>query len=181
MIGESLYAVIGAKDYILNDNLPMLVFILRIGIRNLILFFHNVLFALIIITVISGGAFSLCQVIVIPCAALGIVLMITPYALIISLLGARFRDLGFLMPYCLQTLFYITPVVWKIKQLPHQYAWIVKFNVLATALELLRNLFFNNPVSLIDLCNVCLVAIVGWGLAIFIYNVNRNKICYWLL
>lgn len=57
---------------------------------------------------------------------------------IIAIPSTRFRDIGYMMGFLVQMIFYITPVFWLRDQMSAQRRWVADFNPLAHQIELLR-------------------------------------------
>lgn len=180
IINESMNALIASRTYILNTDIPIIVLIARIIFKSLIIFFHNMVFALLLIS--FGGLSSISIYwLTIPFAAVFIAVTIMPYAFILAVLGARFRDLIFLRPYMLQILFYITPIVWKTEYLSGKYAFVFKLNPFIGLLEFLRSIFLSQTFDASVLIPTFICGLVGWALAIVTYNLSKDRVCYWIL
>jgi ABC-type polysaccharide/polyol phosphate export permease len=180
-LNESILAIPSAKNYILNHNIPPPVFIMRIGLRNVLIFFHSSLFVFAICAFNYQSYWSYFNIFLIPVMALLIVIMLFPFALILALLGARFRDIIFLMPYCMQILFYLTPIVWKSTSLSSKYSFYLAFNPITPMLELLRSIFLNQNIPYANLVPLLGLSLLGWLTASVIYGFSSKKLCYWML
>lgn len=58
--------------------------------------------------------------------------------LIIAIPSTRFRDIGYMMGFLVQMIFYITPVFWMRSQMSAGRQWVADYNPLAHQIELLR-------------------------------------------
>lgn len=181
ILNDALHTIPNAKNYILNHNLPPPIFILRICMRNFLIFLHNSLLAFILCAMTYEHYYSYLNVLLLPFVASLIMVTLFPFALILSVLGARFRDLTFLLPYCLQIAFYATPIVWKPEALSPKLALIFTFNPLTPMVECLRDVFLNQIPGKETLLFLVGVALLGWLLALYIYNSARDRLCYWML
>ena len=181
ILGESIKAVPGAKNYILNHNIPPPVFILRICLRNFLIFMHSSIFVLAVCCLNGINVWFYGVVFILPMMALWLIFLLFPFALILSILGARYRDIIFLMPYCMQILFYLTPIVWKSKNLSGSFAHFLAFNPFAYMIEMMRDIFFYSMLDYLHLVHLLMFSFVGWIVAFFMYASTHKKLCYWML
>ena len=64
-------------------------------------------------------------------------------ALIVSSISVYFRDLIHILGILIQLLFYATPIVYSINQVPANFAWVMKINPMAYLIEGYRAIFYN--------------------------------------
>ena len=102
------------KDYITQINIPISVYILKLLSRNLIIFGHNFIVCIALILVFNPINFY--TLLFIPGL---ILLLINLYwvALVISMLGARYRDIPPIINSVIQVLFLASPIAWKADKL----------------------------------------------------------------
>lgn len=61
--------------------------------------------------------------------------------LIISALTVKYKDLYFLIGFCLQLLMYTTTVIYPLSAAPENLKWLIQMNPMTTVIELFRNGF----------------------------------------
>jgi ABC-type polysaccharide/polyol phosphate export permease len=181
IISESVTTIPASKNYILNHNIPTPVFIVRVCLRNYLIFLHSSLFVFAVCALSYTHFWSYFNLLLIPLLALFVVMTLFPYALIISIIGARFRDVVFLIPYCMQILFYITPIVWKRDLLSSKAAYYCSLNPFAAIIECMRALFLNQWPSQSSILMVLSFGLFGWVLATYVYHRVEHRLCYWML
>ncbi|MBR0351165.1 MAG: ABC transporter permease [Clostridia bacterium] len=91
-------------------------------------------------------------------------------AFIVSSLSVYFRDLIHLLGVFMQLLFYATPIVYSINDVPASFQWLLKLNPMSYLIEGYRAIFYEkttpNFVSL-GIALVLAIAFFGIGYAIF--------------
>ena len=85
-------------------------------------------------------------------------------ALIVSSISVYFRDLIHILGILIQLLFYATPIVYSINQVPSNFAWVMKINPMAYLIEGYRAIFYNGQMP--DLKGLAIA--LGMGIVLFI-------------
>jgi ABC-type polysaccharide/polyol phosphate export permease len=119
-----------------NLRTPLLVFPVQLLLRQLINFGHNLLVVFVVL-LIFPPPLSLTQLLLIP-GLLIVVGNLFWISTLIGLLGARFRDLGPLVGSFMPLMFFLTPVIYRPKQLAMSefIAWL---NPLTYLVSLVRD------------------------------------------
>ena len=65
------------------------------------------------------------------------------FAFIVSSLSVYFRDLLHLLSIIIQLLFYATPIVYSVNNVPENIQWLIKINPMSYLIEAYRNIFYN--------------------------------------
>lgn len=177
-IQDSLCVFYQNKVLLLNERWNHLVMILRVLSRNIIIYAHN--FVLILfLNLFYNSNFSFFGFLIF---ILNLIL-IMPFMFSISLIGSivvtRFRDMELMTANVLQLLFFVTPILY-VKTFLGSYEWIADYNIFAIIL-----LFVNGPLSLnFPNLNAYLIIIISTIItsvvSVYIYNLKRNRINYWL-
>ena len=150
--------------------------ILRMLTRDLIIFAHNLLIFIIIALILRINflpnlpEFMLSVVLV----TINIGWMATALAVITT----RYRDVQQIIGALITILFLITPIFWDKKTL--STSWIYQMNPFTYFIDALREPLIGGP----DWASSCLVlsgfAVVGWLLALTIFQYGRNRLVFWL-
>lgn len=144
-IAESPGSLVADARLYVNEKSPFFVSSLANAYRHLLVLGHNlpVVAALVIWSPSASPAIGLQWVYCLVLSAA--FLVFAGYGL--SLVCARFRDIGQLVAIAMQVLFLLTPVMWSIDQLPQEYRGLVfRFNPFAAMLEGLRDPVVGLPV-----------------------------------
>lgn len=169
---------IGAKSIIDGIRFPMTTHILRVVMRHLLLFFHNLAALLLIILVVSGmpGLWFFSLFLMLPILFLALFFG----GLILAIIGTRYRDMVQAINVMLQMLFFMTPIIWRPGDIPHGRKYWVDFNPFYHFLEILRSPIMGEAPPLISVVASSLTA-AGLGLVAYgVYRVMRRRIPYWL-
>lgn len=177
-VNESTNAFIEGAGYLKQMKLPYITFILRVMVRNIIIFAHNILaiVPIIIYCHISFGWHTLAIV----WGVFIIAVNGTVYGMILAMLGARFRDIAQVIQSVIQVIFFLTPVMWMPKLLPAKYLFVMDFNPFAQFIELVRVPLMGAWPSFHTITFTLGLTIFGLIAMILLFARVRHRIIYWL-
>lgn len=178
VITDSSTTFTQATLYLRQDPLPKTVFVIRLLVRNLITFAHN-LVIIPVVFLLFGVMPSWAIVLVIP----GLILLIFALfalTLISGILCTRYRDLPQIVQSLLQIAFFVTPVMWRSEQMSHSMQVIVSANPLAAILRIVSDPILGRapplPTYALALGSTALLMAVSFAL----FTRLRGRIVYWL-
>lgn len=164
-------------NIIRNLNLPIALHPAQLVLRHIINLAHNVpLFFLV--ALILGLKFNSYTLWVIP----GLLLVIANLywiSMMFGILGARFRDLEYLVSMIMPLLMFLSPVMYRPNALPSigKYLWI---NPLSDMIEIIRYPLLGEPTPLLTYgVNIGLL-LVGGTLTLMLFNAKRDRIAFWV-
>ncbi len=160
-----------------NLNLPLSLHSAQLILRLLINLAHNIPLFFIVILIV-GGKFNLYTLMFFP-GFLLVVANLFWISLLISTLGARFRDLEYLLSTIMPLLMFLSPVMYRPNALPFsgKYLW---FNPLTDLIEIVRIPLLGEPApAFLYAVNICLLLVGGTATAI-LFNAKRNRIAFWV-
>lgn len=147
-------------------------------IKNLLIFFHNIII-LPIILIIFDIKFNLDFVI----SVLGLIVLIFNLywiSYVTAIISVRFRDVGQIITNILQVLFYFTPVIWMIESfIESKYFFFIVLNPFFNLIELIRGPIISDFDKFSYLYCI-LFGLIGNAILIYIKNKSINKISYWV-
>lgn len=82
-----------------------------------------------------------------------------------SALNVRYRDLRFALPFALQILLYVTPVIYPVNFIPKTYRWALILNPLSGLIQGYRSAFLGRPIDWPALSLAASMAILILGFA----------------
>lgn len=173
--GTSLYYDNAA--YIKDLNLNVFSITFRALSRQVIILAHN--------SIVIAGMLIFFQVpvswTIIYSAAglLMLILMLVPVAACLSLIGARFRDIGQLVANILQVLFFLTPITWETAYLKEK-SWIYLYNPLYHFIDIIRAPLLAQSPSLLSWLICFLVVIAAWSCQVYMFNRKRARLAFWI-
>ncbi len=179
VINESCNVFPSSEPIIKQLPIPLFVHIERLIIRNLIIFFHNiVIFPLACLIVQKSLSWTF--LISIPGLFI-LVLNLTWVALLVGIVCARYRDIPQIVASLLQIAFYVTPIIWQPSLLNARGGvFFLNTNPLFHWIELIRQPLLGGIPSVFNWSISVATALIGWLVTIYIYNKYKQRIAYWL-
>lgn len=177
-ITESTTAFVHVEGLIKQGGMPLSVHLLRMIIRNSIINAHHII-VMCLVYIWQPSLLDLKMLLFIP----GLALMLANFAwiaVVISILGTRFRDLPPIIANMLQVLFFLTPVMYRAESLPTQFSFIYLFNPLYYLIEVVREPMLGGAPPRHTYSILLLLALVGGGIAFALFRRMRARIPYWL-
>ena len=164
------------RDYITQINIPVSVYVLKLIIKNLIIFAHN--FIVCVILILIFDPINLNTLLFFP----GILLLLANLywlVLLIAIIGARYRDIPPIISSLIQVLFLASPIAWKADKLG-AHSKIVLLNPITYAIDLVRApLMGQSPMLLSWIVGVSFL-IIGTFFTFILLNKYRTRIPYWV-
>ncbi|WP_130471103.1 ABC transporter permease [Candidatus Magnetaquicoccus inordinatus] len=177
IISEAPHLFLQARHIITTLRLPLTVHVARLLSKHFFFFFHNLAAALLTLLILDGrpGWILLCLLLTIPL----LFVILFPLALLLGMLGTRFRDLEPIIGIFMQLLFFLTPILWSPADLPLARKYWVTFNPLYHLIEMVRAPMLGQLPELFSLgmalgSMVLLLLLALWGFCRF-----KNRIIYW--
>jgi len=178
MVSEACTVFTAAGAYVQQVPLPKSLFVHRMLVRNLVTFAHNVT-----IIPLLYLAFRFAPGWPVFLAPIGLAILTLNgfwIGLLLGMLCARFRDMPQMINSLLQIAFFVTPVMWKQEQLPHEVSWLVDINPLASLLRLIRDPMMGRvPPPLAYVMGIALI-LVGFSVTLPFFVRFRARIVYWV-
>jgi len=176
-ITESPSVFVRQGSVIRNLQLPFFLHPLQLVLRHLVNFSHNLLVYISVVIFFSVPV-TWSTLLVVP----GIILLffnLAWIALLIGLLGSRFRDIEYLLANLMPLLFFLSPVLYRPNYLPFS-AHFIWLNPLSHLIEVVRDPLLGVTPPWYVYATVCGMLIVGWCITIALFNTRRDRIAYWV-
>lgn len=160
-----------------NLSMPLSMPPIQMVLKHLINFAHN-LPVLLVVALMFEVPVTRYTLLALPCLLL-VAANLLWLALLLSMLGARFRDLEYVLGAAMPLLMFLSPVFYRPDYLPFsaQFIW---FNPFSHLIELMRYpLLGTAPPGFVVLTNVVL-CLGGWIGTLWLFNAKRNRIAYWI-
>lgn len=177
-IMEGGTAFVEAENYLKNVRLPLSVYILRVLMRNLIVFAHNLVLVPVVLLVFRIPLTW--DLLWLPLAVLLVVANGIWIALLLGTLCARYRDLPQILGSIIQVSFFLSPVIWKPAQLSSSIPWLATWNPFAAFLALLRDPILGGGPPLQAWLYACAITVVGLAVGLPFFARFRARIIYYL-
>jgi ABC-type polysaccharide/polyol phosphate export permease len=177
-IMESCSCFVDYGGYIKQIKIPYLSFVLRVLVRNNIIFLHNVPIALLVLIVfnVNIDLFSL------PFLFFNLFILnlnLLWICMLLAIFSLRFRDVQQFIATIIQPIFFITPVIWNPESIASS-RFVIDFNLFYYLIELVRGIFIKTA----DMHTVILlsmaIGIIGCIIATLIFKKYHKKISLWV-
>lgn len=169
---------VNAHHVISSLRMPLVIHVLRCVVRNGMIFFYNSVAALASYFVL-GGEWHSSQFLLLLSLPLFFATLFSA-GLILAIVGARYRDLAPILTVGLQLLFFMTPIMWHLEDLPNARKWWVTINPLYHLIEIVRAPMLGEVPSAmsvtVSMLFCLLLTLAGFGL----FSLCRRRISYWL-
>ncbi len=120
-------------------------------------------------------------ILLLPVVLLPYVLFIYGIALFIGTLNVRFRDIGHVVEPLLLMIFYGSPIIYQVSQLPPEFQIYAGLNPISHFLEEIRAImFFGKPPTLYGLTIMSALACASLAIGVTTYRLNKNRFIYHL-
>jgi ABC-type polysaccharide/polyol phosphate export permease len=163
--------------YIKDMRINPLTILLRGVARNIVVFAHNML---IIVGIYIYFNLELSAVVLLVIPGLILVLMnLLAIGVSLSIVGARFRDVGQINQSLVQVLFFLSPIMWFPRLVPAD-SLILRLNPIAYFLDLIRSPLLGSAPSLSSWGAAILTLIVFSSAGVFLYQKKNSQIPLWV-
>jgi ABC-type polysaccharide/polyol phosphate export permease len=178
LILEANNAFIESESYIKNQDSFISLFMMRLFLRNIIIFAHNLLVFIPIIFICNIGV-SFKILLLIP----GLFIIgfnVITWGTLLSIITTRYRDFNQIIGSFIQIIFFLTPIMWMPNLLPERLQWVVAYNPFHQFLNLIRAPLLNNMINTQTLVIVSLTSILGFMLYTYFLSKFKYRIVFWL-
>ena len=176
-LGGATAVFVGNEQLIVSVNNPLFTFVLRqFVVHGLRLFFQ----ALVLLLVLPWTKIDYGPVMLLAIPGLVLLLFTSLWVIpLLGILGARFRDLSFILNSIMRFLFFTTPVFWRAESLG-RHASVAVFNPFTHFLEIVRAPMLGVAPSLHSWTVVLGITTCGAVATLLIYTRFRREIVFWL-
>jgi lipopolysaccharide transport system permease protein len=178
LLTDGCNTFIAAERAIKQIPVPISVHLYRMVWRNLIIFIHNIVIYLVIVTLFPVKV-GLATVLAFP-GLLIIVLNGVGFGLILGILSARFRDIPLIITNLVQLAFFATPILWRAETLPPDRAWVVLVNPFHYLVDNLRDPLLGHAPALSSWLVAVAITVTNLAIGTALYARYRARIPYWL-
>ncbi|HEU0157560.1 MAG TPA: ABC transporter permease [Stellaceae bacterium] len=161
--------------------IPYSVFSFRLLVRNLIVFFHNLVIYIIVAVLFKVQLTA--STLLLP---VGLALALVNYlwiSLILAAICARFRDIIQLVANLSMILFFVTPIFWQPSQLasvPVAQFVLVDANFIYHLIDVVRTPLLGKTPAMLSFVYLSTSAVLGFTIASVFFRRFYNRIAYWL-
>jgi lipopolysaccharide transport system permease protein len=180
MVAELTDGLTAAESLAKQIKLPYTLYIHRIVYRNFLIFFHNLVVMVPILVIYHKAApINYFTLLLIP-SLLVIYINAISLGIIISMLGARYRDMGQMIKSLLQVIFFVTPIMWNPATLGVNNPLIILLNPVYAFIELIRQPLLGSVPTQSSITMVFAFTTISLLLSSILFIKYRSRIVYWL-
>jgi lipopolysaccharide transport system permease protein len=178
LVTDSSVVFVSSAGFIRQIKLPYITYLMRMILRNFIIFLHNMvaIIPIIIYFHIPIGWHD----IYILWGLLMIMLCGLIYGMMIAMLSTRFRDVQPIVISAMQVLFLLTPIVWSEKLLPNRLVVASTLNPFQQLINLVREPLMGVAPSHYSIFFVLILIIIGLIMLLLLMVKLRRRIVFWL-
>lgn len=160
--------------------LPYSLYIHRTAMRNILIFFHNILVIIPIMIIFHRNTKINFNLLFLIPGLFIIYINSISFGLLLSMISSRFRDIAQIIKSLIQVIFFITPVMWKPDILGERGNQIISLNPFYAFLELIRAPLLGTIPTSKNLTIITIVTLLGIFFSAKIFIRYRARIIYWL-
>lgn len=180
MVVELTDGLVTSDGLIKQIKLPYSVYIHRIVARNILIFFHNIIVIVpIMIIYYDSVKINFNTFLLIP-GLLLIYLNAFIYGLLLSMIGARYRDISQIIKSLVQVVFFVTPVMWAPNILSSRSQFFIDLNPFYAFLELIRAPILGTLPTIANVIMSFAMTFLGIITCWYLFKNYRARIVYWL-
>lgn len=179
IILEGCNCFIEADMFIKEINLPLFIYVIRIIIRNAIIFFHNMLiFPVVELIFLRPPEYV--YLLSIPGLIL-LLLNLAWFTAVLAIVNTRFRDFSLIITNVLQVLYFLTPIIWEPEKLDSSFGKIIlTINPFYHCLEVTRTPLLGSYPQITSWIILIIFAVLGWIFTIYFFNRHKHSVIFWL-
>lgn len=179
-ITELTDTFVSSESLIKQIKLPYVLYVHRISMRNMLIFFHNIIVIVPVLLIFHEVAKVNFYTLALVPGLLLIYINSISYGLLLAMIGARYRDISQVIKSMIQVIFFLTPIVWSPEVLPPDKKFIALWNPFSTFVEIVRAPLIGKLPTMHDYIVAIALTVVGIFISYTMFVRYRNRIVYWL-
>lgn len=164
-----------SSSFVENENIvkkvyfPRLILPLSSAVSSFVDFSIN-LMLLLIVAAYLGYFPSWNALLLIPFGVIVSTIASCGLGLFLSSLNVKYRDVRYVLPFFIQLMIFLTPVIYPLASTEGVYKWILILNPMTGVIESVRSTFFGRPIALEVLAFSCISAIAILVMGLFYFR-----------
>jgi lipopolysaccharide transport system permease protein len=168
------------ENMIKQIKLPYSLYVNRVIMRNFIIFFHNIVVIIPVLAIFHEVAKVDFKTLLLIPGLLFFYINGLTYGLVLSMIGARYRDISQIVKSLIQVVFFVTPIMWRPESLPLDKQIFVSFNPFYAFVEIIRAPLIGQAPSWEAIAMVIAVTLLGMAICYTMFTRYRARIVYWV-
>jgi lipopolysaccharide transport system permease protein len=129
---------------------------------------------LIIMMPFYGVRFHVTLLLFVPLVAL-LGLTAAAFTIWTSALNVKYRDIRYALPFAIQILMFLTPIIYPVSFLPERWRWLLQLNPLSGVIEGFRSVIFGRSINIGGLTASVFLSFALLGGAIFVFRKMEDE------
>ena len=159
--------------------IPLTTLLLRVSVRNGIVFLHNSILILVVIFLFKLDVMLTDFLIITIPGIFLIFLSMNSIGIMLALVSLRYRDVSNLIFFVLQILFFLTPVLWHPDLLDKKQI-LVEFNPFFYWVDIIRQPILGLEIHSNSLLFLTISSVFLFFVSCYMAGKYKNKLIYWL-
>ncbi|CFQ42472.1 ABC-2 [Yersinia frederiksenii] len=174
---ESTSTFVRQSQIIRNLQLPFFIHPIQLIVRQSITLAHNLIVLVVVLIIYPQnlGLVSLLSIV----GFLIVLINLLWISVMLSMIGARFRDVEQIVQALMPIIFFLTPVLYKAGHAGVNQA-IIWLNPFTYFITLVRDPLFGNIPGIFVYQITLGMAIIGWSLTLVVFNRYAPRIAFWI-
>ncbi|CNK75340.1 ABC transporter permease [Yersinia aleksiciae] len=176
-VTESTSTFVRQSQIIRNLQLPFFIHPIQLIVRQSITLAHNLIVLVVVLIIYPQnlGLVSLFSIV----GFLIVLINLLWISVMLSMIGARFRDVEQIVQALMPIIFFLTPVLYKAGHAGVNQA-IIWLNPFTYFITLVRDPLFGSIPSIFVYQITLGMAIIGWSLTLIVFNRFAPRIAFWI-
>lgn len=160
-------------------NIPISTYLLRVSLRNFLIFLHNCLLIILVIF-LFGNNVNFFQFLTISLPSIFLILIsLTSLGIMISVISVRYRDISSIISFLMQLLFFITPIIWH-PDVINKSTLMIEYNLFFYWIDVIRQPLLGLEIHDNSILIIFVTSIICILVTAFVIGRYKKKIIYWL-
>jgi lipopolysaccharide transport system permease protein len=167
-----------SSAFIKQAPFPKVAFVLRVVLRNLIVFLHNL--PILLITLLVCERIHLVNILNFGIGLAVVCIFLILVNGILGVVSARYRDIPLMVVTVMQISLFLTPVLWSPTQLRGDLVWAVYLNPLYAYIDIVRSPLLGAELSVSTVPMIMATLGMFFVLFLCVFARSRNRIVFWV-
>ena len=156
-VGNSSNSLVGSSNLISKVYFPRLIIPLSSAISAAVDYF--IATSILVVMMFYYGVYPNYQIIYLPFILILTFLSATGFGLWLSALNVKYRDVRFVLPFFIQLLMFLTPVIYPVSFIPEKYKLLLYLNPVGGLISAHRSLVIGQEVDLLYLLSSVVISV----------------------
>ena len=166
------------ESLIKQTRLPYPSYVLRLLCRNFIIFLHNFIIVIVVVTFVGNG-WGWVSLLAIP-GFLCLAAITLNVSFAFAIICTRYRDMIPVVQNLVTVAYFLTPIMWQSSTLPPQHQWVAELNPVSHLLDVARMPLLGEVPSMVSWMTALGLWLVSAGCACWLFARTRHRVAYWI-